>query len=126
VSQFTSAGVLTSVTDSAGNVTSVVSDGNGNPLSITDGEGRSTTFSYSGGLLNTITDFAGRTVTLKHDASGHLTELDLPDPGNGDPGNNEAQSVTSFGYDPSTAQMTSLTDASGTTNFSYNAFRGTE
>ncbi|HEV3339095.1 MAG TPA: hypothetical protein VG125_02025 [Pirellulales bacterium] len=118
VSKFTSQGFLTSVTDSGGNVTSVSSDANGNPITVTDPEGRVTTFTYANGLLSSVTDFAGRTVTLVHNSAGQLTELDLPNPGNG-----EAQSVTKFGYDSTTSELTSITESSGTTQFGYNSFR---
>jgi RHS repeat-associated protein len=118
VSHFTAQGYLTSVTDSDGNVTTVTTDSSGNPLSILDPEGRLTSFTYSGGLLTGVSDFAGRTVTIDHNAAGQITEIDLPNPGNG-----EAQGITTFAYDTSTGEMTSLTDASGTTQFAYNAFR---
>ncbi|HVA50215.1 MAG TPA: hypothetical protein VNH11_27920, partial [Pirellulales bacterium] len=118
VSQFTAAGILTSVTDRAGNVTSVTSDASGNPLTITDSAGRTTTFAYTNGLLSSVTDFAGRTVTLTHDSAGRVTQLAMPDPGNG-----ESPSVTTFGYDSTSGEMTSITNSGGTTQLAYNAFR---
>ncbi|HVX60439.1 MAG TPA: Calx-beta domain-containing protein, partial [Pirellulales bacterium] len=133
------------LTDKQGNVENF--DASGNLLSKVDPDGNKTQFTISGGLIQQITDPEGRTTTFTYDTTdytqpmvssvtdidgrttsytyqsvaGHyqLASITRPAPGNG-----EAQPVTTFGYDATTGLETSMTNADGTTTFSYNAFRG--
>ena len=113
---FDASGRLVSRTDHDGNTTTY-SYTSGYLTSVIDADHHTTTYTYSGNRVSQITDFAGRTTTLGYDASGRLTSITQPDPGDGSP-------VTYFGYDSATGLMNSTADADGNeTGFAYDFAR---
>lgn len=115
IEDFAASGLLTAKIDSNGNKTNFTFSG-GLIQTITDPAGRTTQFSYTGGLATSVTDIYGRTTTYGY-TNGQLTSVTGPDPGNG-----EARLTTTFAYDTNTGEETSSTDATGTTNYSYDAY----
>lgn len=125
-------GHLTQVTDALGQDTKYAYDEVGNRISQTDANGHTTTFAYddldrrtqrilpagqsetftydAAGNLKTHTDFNGKTTTYAYDDSNRLTSK-TPDSSFGAP-------AVSFTY-TATGQRASMTDASGTTAYSY-------
>ncbi len=100
--QFTSSGLLSARVDRYGNAkTYSYIDADGDSAydelyQITDVYGRSTTYSYSSGLLQSITDFAGRSITYQYDVGGHLISITKPDPDGAGP---KSAPITTFDHD---------------------------
>jgi YD repeat-containing protein len=77
--RFTSAGVLTSVTDQNGNAIALAYDGSGRLTTATAPGNMSFTFTYTaGGRLATATDPTGAVVTYTYDAAGDLVSARDP------------------------------------------------
>ncbi|MDP2228321.1 MAG: DUF6531 domain-containing protein, partial [Moraxellaceae bacterium] len=106
---------LTSVTDAAGLVTSYAYNGFGERTSETSPNTGTTTFTRgSAGQLLTRTDARGVTTSYSHDALGRVTAITHP---------NSALNL-SFSYDQGThgiGRLTGMTDASGSTYYSYDS-----
>lgn len=78
--QFTSSGVLSSITDLNGNATTFTHDGSGRLMTVTDPGSRTLTLAYDmNGRLSTVTDPAGAVVTYGYDANGDLTTVTDPE-----------------------------------------------
>lgn len=129
---------LLSTTDPLNNTTRYAYDSNGNRTQVVDALGNTNFFNYDGnGDLAGQTDPFGDTTTNFYDSAGDLTETEQLDTN----GNiitesssvyqngqltqmlNASNQVTgSFGYDPSSGNLTSATDANGLTRtFGYDA-----
>jgi YD repeat-containing protein len=93
---------LVSTKDRNGNEMLITRDANGLITKITSPFGSSTTIAYSGSVASVITDAAGSTYALNYDAISRLSGVKFPD-----------QRSWSFGYDPSSAMMTSNTTMDG-------------
>ncbi|HUY90664.1 MAG TPA: Ig-like domain-containing protein, partial [Pirellulales bacterium] len=116
--QFDSNGFLMNYSDVLGNTTSYAFNIDGTVATVTDPENRTTAFTYSGGRLASTTDFAGRTTSYSYDSEGRMTFIEPPPPGHG-----EAASTTALTYDATTGLLSSYTDATGTTSYSYDKWR---
>jgi len=101
---------LTQVSDPDGNATSFTYNANGDPASETDAAGNVESFSYDArGELVTVVDQMGQTFTNTYNRQGLLILQDRPD-----------GTSVSYTYD-SQQQLTGVTNATGTTSFSYDA-----
>lgn len=127
-------GKLTQVTDALGGVTRYAYDEAGNCISQTDANGHITTFEYDGlgrrlkrtlpegmsetysydaaGNLTARVDFRGKRTTYTYDVMNRLVSK-TPDASLGEPG-------VTFTY-TATGRRASMTDASGTTTYDYDA-----
>jgi RHS repeat-associated protein len=113
---FSSTGLLTSRVDANGNTTSYTYT-SGLLTQITDPFSRTTTLSYTSNRLTGVSDYASRSATLAYDGSGRLTSITQPDP---DGAGAQSAPVTTFGYDATTHELTSVTDAlSQVTGYTY-------
>ncbi len=115
--QFSGAGLLTKSTDKDGNWLDYSYNNDTTLAAVQDNVGRTTAFAYSGGYLASSTDFAGCTTSYVI-TGGQLTKITRPDPGDG-----EAQQVTTLGYDPATGLLDAITDSDGTTSLTYSQWR---
>ena len=115
LSNFSSAGLLTSVVDTHGlTLLSYTYDSEGRLTQVHALDGGVTTLTYDGttGLLNTITEPGSRVLTLTHDTSGNLTQITDVD-----------STTRTFSYDSNhhlTEDQWSPLDAT----FSYNSSTG--
>ncbi|MCG8049403.1 MAG: RHS repeat protein [Candidatus Thiodiazotropha endolucinida] len=107
---------LTSVTDPNGLTTTYDYDGLGNLISQTSPDTGTTTYTYDeAGNRLTQTDARGITVSYSYDALNRLTHISYPD---------TSLNVT-YNYDQGTdgiGKLTSIVDANGTTNYTYNTY----
>ncbi len=77
--QFTSAGLLSVISDANGNKNTLTYT-SGRITSVTDGAGRATTLAYNdSGYLTSVTNTAGKTTTFTYNTSGYLTKITYPD-----------------------------------------------
>lgn len=107
---YDNAGRLVSITDPKGAVTRYVYDNGGHLISDTDPLGRTTQREYdSAGNLTAIIDAAGHAQHMAYDGDGRLTQWTADD----------TPTVT-FAYDQA-GHRTSMTDATGTTHYSYDS-----
>lgn len=113
---FSSAGLLTSLVDRNNNTTSFTY-ASGLLSQITDPFNRNTTLSYTNGRLTSVTDFASRTATLAFDGTGRLASITQSDPDGSGP---LTSPVWSFAYDATIHQLTQITSPLGqVTQFAY-------
>jgi RHS repeat-associated protein len=132
--EYNGLGLLTKVIDALGGETSYTYDELGNRLTQRDALGRVTSYEYdklgrrtgrtlplgmsetyaydAAGNLTRRTDFRGKTTTFSYDVMSNLLAK-TPDPTLGEP-------QVTFTY-TETGQRASMTDASGTTTYTYNA-----
>lgn len=107
---------LTSTTDPNGLTTTYEYDSLGNLLSQTSPDTGTTTYTYDeAGNRLSRSDDRGITVTYEYDALNRLTAVHYPD----------SSLDVAYRYDQGTngiGRLTTMKDAQGTTNFSYNAF----
>ncbi|MEW8542426.1 MAG: RHS repeat-associated core domain-containing protein [Candidatus Thiodiazotropha sp.] len=107
---------LTSITDPNGLTTTYDYDGLGNLISQTSPDTGSTTYTYDeAGNRLTQTDARGVTVSYSYDALNRLTHVSYPD---------TSLNVT-YTYDQGThgiGKLSSMSDAHGTTSYTYNAY----
>ena len=107
-------GTIHDTVDGLGNKTTFGYDGQGRRRSRTDADNRTTTTSVDpGGWLNTVTDPQGRVTTMGYDAAGETTSITYSD---------HTTPAVAFTYDPDGNRL-SMTDGTGTSTWSYNAFR---
>ena len=102
---FDAAGKLTAITDRHGNVSTLSYDANGRLITVADPAGRGVlTLAYTNNRLTSVTDWLtpARTVTYGYDSSGRLETV-----------TDREGKTTTFAYEGSTAQITSITDARG-------------
>ncbi len=124
-SMFDTTGRLLTTQDRHGRTNTYVytdADGDGkqdNLIQLVDDVGRSTTFTYSNGLVTAITDFVGRTTSLTYSPQGHLLSLTYPDPD----GTGPLEPATStYAYAAETALMQTSTAEDGSmTTYEYDA-----
>ncbi len=103
-------GLLTSTTDGAGKRTTYTHDALGRVETVTDPNRRTTTSGYDlAGNVTTVLDAAGETTTNTYDDANRLVEVAYSD--------GSTPGVT-FDYDAAN-RRTSITDATGTTSFTY-------
>ncbi|MFC1429610.1 RHS repeat-associated core domain-containing protein [Streptacidiphilus sp. N1-3] len=106
-------GTVADTVDGLGNRTSYGYDGQGRKVSRTDPDLRTTsTVIDPSGRVTSSTDAKGRTTTMGYDAAGELLSVAYSDTSS--PG-------TTFSYDPA-GRKTSMTDGTGTTSYTYDAF----
>ncbi|MES9971963.1 MAG: RHS repeat-associated core domain-containing protein [Candidatus Thiodiazotropha sp.] len=107
---------LTSVTDPNGLTTTYAYDGLGNLLSQTSPDTGTTSYSYDeAGNRLTQTDARGISVSYSYDALNRLTQVSYPD----------ASLNVSYDYDQGPngiGRLTRISDANGTTDYTYNAY----
>ncbi|MCU7853101.1 MAG: RHS repeat protein [Candidatus Thiodiazotropha sp. (ex Monitilora ramsayi)] len=107
---------LTSVTDPNGLTTSYTYDYQGNVIIQTSPDTGTSSYTYDeAGNRLTKTDARGITVSYSYDALNRLTQISYPD----------SSLDVSYTYDQGThgiGRLSSMTDAQGTTSYSYNAF----
>jgi len=118
-----SAGLLTTLTDTAGRVVTFGHDAQGNLTSATLPDGRALTFGYTGGLLTSATDPRGKQRTYTYDTDGRLINMHDEDGERvvqnvyGSDGRVAAQTdargqITTFAWDQET-QTSKVTDPRG-------------
>jgi RHS repeat-associated protein len=107
---FTSAGVLTRISEPAGNQLNL-SYTAGNLTTITDTVGRAVSLSYIGTTLSQIQDPLGRKVTYGYDGSGRL--ITVTDKIGNTAGQNPFDHQWHYGYDGTSRHLTTITDPDG-------------
>jgi RHS repeat-associated protein len=125
-SYFSSAGLLTTVSDVNGNtlhyeyIDADDDDVIDEISQITDPFDRETTFSYINGNLDAFEDFAGRMTTIDY-TDGLLAAVILPDPDGEDP---LESPIAHYGYDEETLLLASWTEPNGNeTTYTYDSDR---
>ena len=106
---FTVAGQLTKITDRNGNASTLTYNGQGQLTGVSDPAGRgSLTLGYTGGALTSVTDWASpaRSVQFGYDTNSPPRLHTVTDR-NG--------KVTTYGYDGTSARLTTITDANSHT-----------
>jgi RHS repeat-associated protein len=109
-SNFSATGLLTSRVDTVGNTRSYAYTLGDKISTITDHVGRVVTFSYTGSRITSVTDFDGAVTTLAYNGDGRLISVTQPDPDDAGP---QASPVTTYGYDPVTGLLTTITNPRG-------------
>jgi RHS repeat-associated protein len=107
-------GTVHQTQDAANAATVYAYDAQGRQTSRTDPDGQTTTAAYDpAGNLLTVTDPDHRTTTYTYDPAGNATSIDYSDPATPD--------VTALTYGAA-GNLTSMTDATGTSTLGYDAF----
>ena len=107
---FSSAGVLTRISEPAGNQINL-SYTSGKLTTVTDTVGRAVALSYTGANLTQIQDPLGRKVTYGYDGAGRLSTV--TDKIGNTVGQNPLLHQWHYGYDGSTRHLTTITDPDG-------------
>ncbi len=129
--RYDEAGQLTEIIDANGSVTQYRYDNAGNVSSIEDAKGAVIRYAYDAARrLTTVTDPLGRTTTYGYDAAGNLTEITDPSghaiqlsyDADGRLVKKTADHAVTVSYTYNDlGQRTSMTDATGTSRYSYDA-----
>ncbi len=112
--QWCTCGSLDSLTDPNGNVTSWTRDVQGRVLKETRADGTLTSFVYENttARIKTRTDAKGQVTTYSYDATNNLSQMSYANA-------TIATPSVSFVYDPVYNRLTSMTDGTGTTAYTY-------
>jgi RHS repeat-associated protein len=107
-------GTVASTTDAAGDVTKYGYDAQGRQVSVTNPDSETTTTGYDpAGHVTSVTAPDGTTTTSAYDPAGQLTATTYS--------RGSTPDVTGITYDP-TGDRVAMTDGTGTSTWSYDAF----